>query len=120
MDPSHLFWQGMDPLAVVRALGQAVHHVHLKDTEIVPERVALAGVLDASPFDRPAERAWLFRAAGRVHDAAWWSSFLWALREAGYDDALAIENEDEALPGTAGVEAAARFILPLVREGAGR
>ena len=32
VDPSHLFWQGMDPLAVIRALGPAVYHVHLKDT----------------------------------------------------------------------------------------
>lgn len=114
MDPSHLFWQGMDPLAAIRALGSAVHHVHLKDTEIVAAEAALAGVLDHRPFDDPTRRAWVFRAAGRVHDRAWWTAFVDALRDAGYDDTLAIENEDPDLPGLAGVEEAARFMLPLL------
>jgi sugar phosphate isomerase/epimerase len=114
LDPSHLFWQGMDPIAVVRALGRAVHHVHLKDTEIIAEQVALAGVLDGRPFDDPTRRAWVFRTVGQVHDGAWWLGFLMALAEAGYDDALAIENEDAAFPGVSGVEQAARFTLPLI------
>lgn len=114
MDPSHLFWQGMDPLAAIRALGPAVHHVHLKDTQIVADQVALAGVLDQRPFDDPAQRAWVFRTVGQVHDESWWLSFLVALAEAGYDDALAIENEDVAYPGASGVEEAARFTLPLI------
>ena len=46
LDPSHLFWQQMDPLAVIRVLGEAVFHVHLKDTTPEPERMAIAGVLD--------------------------------------------------------------------------
>jgi sugar phosphate isomerase/epimerase len=61
LDPSHLFWQGMDPLAAIRALGPAVHHVHLKDTAINPEEVALAGVLDRRSFDDPARRVRLRR-----------------------------------------------------------
>lgn len=119
IDPSHLFWQRMDPLAVVRALGPAVHHVHLKDTEIVPDQVALAGVLDGRPFEDPARRAWLFRTVGAVHDRAWWASFIAALDEAGYEGALAIENEDPALPAVAGVEAAARFMGPILGRRAG-
>jgi sugar phosphate isomerase/epimerase len=57
VDPSHMFWQQMDPLAVIRTLGSAVHHVHLKDTQIVPDQVAIAGVLDQRPFENAAERA---------------------------------------------------------------
>jgi sugar phosphate isomerase/epimerase len=72
LDPSHLFWQQMDPLAVIRALGSAVHHVHLKDTEIVPDQVAIAGVLDQRPFDDPEHRAWVFRPVGSVHGHAFW------------------------------------------------
>ncbi len=52
LDPSHLFWQQMDPIAVIEALGPAIYHVHLKDTELLPAQVALAGVLDQRPFDR--------------------------------------------------------------------
>src|SRR5436190_11137278 len=90
VDPSHLFWQQMDPLAVVRALGPAVFHVHLKDTSLVPERLAIAGVLDQALFETPEERAWLFRTVGRGHDRAFWASFLGALAEVGYDDVVSI------------------------------
>ena len=114
MDPSHLFWQQMDPLAVIRALGPAIHHVHLKDTGIQPEQVALAGVLDTTPFEDARERAWVFRTVGRVHDRAWWSSFIATLRSVGYDGPLSIENEDPYQPAVEGVEEAAAFILPLI------
>jgi sugar phosphate isomerase/epimerase len=104
----------MDPLAVIRALGPAVHHVHLKDTQIVADQVALAGVLDQRPFDDPSRRAWVFRTVGAVHDRAFWASFVAALRDAGYDDVLAIENEDAGLSPEAAVEQAARFMAPLL------
>jgi sugar phosphate isomerase/epimerase len=114
VDPSHLFWQQMDPIAVVRALGPAVHHVHLKDTQVLPDQVAIAGVLDQRPFDDPANRAWVFRTVGSVHGPEFWSAFLTALRAAGYDDVLAIENEDAGLSPEAGVEEAAAFMRPLL------
>jgi sugar phosphate isomerase/epimerase len=115
LDPSHLFWQGMDPLAVVRALGSAVRHVHLKDTEIVTEQVALAGVLDSRPFDDPTRRGWVFRTTGAIHDLGWWTAFVDELAAAGYDDALSIENEDPGLPPEASVERAADFMGPIIR-----
>jgi sugar phosphate isomerase/epimerase len=114
LDPSHLFWQGMDPLAVIRALGPAVHHVHLKDTEIVPDEVALAGVLDQRPFDDPSRRAWVFRTVGAVHDERFWASFVATLREVGYDGTLSIENEDAVLPPEAAVEQAAGFMARIL------
>jgi sugar phosphate isomerase/epimerase len=116
LDPSHLFWQGMDPLAVIRELGDAIAHVHLKDTEIIADQVAIAGVLDQRPFDRPAERAWVFRSAGSVHGVEFWSAFIDALAATGYDDALAIENEDVSVTPEQGVELAAAFMRPLLEE----
>ena len=114
IDPSHLLWQQMDPMAVIRALGPAVHHVHLKDTEIVPDQVAITGVLDQRSFDDPAQRAWVFRTAGSVHGHAFWSAFVAALRQVGYDDVLAIENEDAGLPPEAAVREAARFMRSIL------
>ena len=114
VDPSHMFWQQMDPLAVIRALGPAVHHVHLKDTQLVPDEVALAGVLDQRPFEDPKHRAWGFRTIGRGHGPEFWSAFVAALREVGYDDVLSIENEDEFQPAEPGVREAAAFMLPLM------
>ena len=114
VDPSHLFWQQMDPLAVIRALGPAVYHVHLKDTELVHEQVALAGVLDQRSVRRPVAAGWVFRTVGSVHEVEFWSAFVAALREVGYDDVLAIENEDAGLPPEAAVEEAARFMRPIL------
>jgi sugar phosphate isomerase/epimerase len=114
VDPSHLFWQQMDPLAVIADLGPAVYHVHLKDTEIVPGQVALAGVLDQRPFDDPAQRGWVFRAVGSVRGPEYWSAFIAALRAVGYDDVLSIENEDVSLPPEAAVAKTAAFMRPLL------
>jgi sugar phosphate isomerase/epimerase len=116
IDPSHLFWQQMDPIAVIRALGPAVHHVHVKDTEIVPDQVAIAGVLDQRPFDDPSNRAWVFRSAGSVQGHEFWSAFVAALRDVGYDDVLAIENEDASLPPETAVREAASFIRPMLSD----
>jgi sugar phosphate isomerase/epimerase len=109
MDPSHLFWQQMDPLAVIAALGPAVHHVHLKDTAVEPREVALAGVLDVRPFDDPARRAWNFRTVGRGHDAAFWEGFVRALGNVGYDGSLSIEHEDRSEDPLVGVAESAAF-----------
>ncbi|CAN5772015.1 sugar phosphate isomerase/epimerase [soil metagenome] len=116
VDPSHMFWQQMDPLAVVRELGPAVHHVHLKDTQLIPDQVAIAGVLDQRPFSDPTQRAWVFRTIGRGHDRTFWSAFVRSLREVGYQDALSIENEDVSQPSEEGVEEAAAFMLPMLTD----
>lgn len=117
IDPSHMFWQQMDPLRVVEALGPAVHHVHLKDTTLDAEELALSGVLDWRPWDDPANRSWVFSTIGRGHPASFWGAFFDTLRNVGYDDALSIENEDVLLPGAAGVSAAIEFAMPLLAAG---
>lgn len=116
LDPSHLFWQQMDPIAVAAALGPVIRHVHLKDTGIVADQVALAGVLDHRSFDTPDARAWNFRTLGQGHDEAFWRRFLAALGEAGYDGALSIENEDRSLDPVDSVVASASFVTPLIAE----
>jgi sugar phosphate isomerase/epimerase len=110
VDPSHMFWQQIDPVRAVEALGDAVYHVHLKDLEFDEGELALAGVLDSRPFDDPARRAWIFRTVGRGHGAAFWSSLVDALSKAGYDDVLSIENEDPIQAAEEGVREAAAFV----------
>jgi sugar phosphate isomerase/epimerase len=114
IDPSHMFWQQMDPLRVVAALGPAVHHVHLKDTQLDENEVALNGVLDFRSWDDPAHRSWVFRTVGEGHPASFWKLFLQALVASGYDDVLSIENEDPLLPGKTGVARAVDFISSLI------
>ena len=102
-DPSHLFWMGADPLAAVRALGDAIYHVHAKDTRIDAANAAIHGLIDTTPNDRLAERAWGYVTLGFGHGEPWWREFCIALRLAGYDDVLSIEHEDLLLPPEEGV-----------------
>jgi sugar phosphate isomerase/epimerase len=94
LDPSHLFWQQIDPLIAIRELGPAIFHVHAKDTAIDPVNVARNGVLDVGSYARPGERSWIFRSVGDGHDLLFWKQFVSSLRLVGYDHVLSIEHED--------------------------
>jgi len=114
LDPSHLWWQGMDPLEVVRALGPAVGHVHAKDTRLDPRNAALNGYLDTTPPLVPTRRPWVFRAVGYGHDAGWWRDFVSVLQMQGYDGVLSIEHEDPLMDLEEGTRKAAEFLHPIV------
>ena len=99
LDPSHLFWQGIDLEVAIAELGKAgaIFHTHAKDTAINPRNAALNGVLDTVPLDQVGRRSWIFRTVGYGHGELDWRRFLSALRLAGYDDVLSIEHEDALL-----------------------
>ncbi len=94
LDPSHLFWQQIDPIHAIRILKDAVYYVHAKDTALHPYNVAANGVLDTKPYRNIAERSWVFRSVGYGHDLLFWRQFVSALREIGFDGVLSIEHED--------------------------
>jgi sugar phosphate isomerase/epimerase len=112
-DPSHLWWQGADPLTVIAALGDAgaLAHVHAKDTELIADRIARDGVLETTPSGRPQERAWRFRAVGLGHSEAEWAAMLAALRDAGYDGTVSVEHEDRLLDRDEGLAGAVGLLL---------
>lgn len=114
LDPSHLWWQGMDPLEVVRALGPALGHVHAKDTRVDPHNTGINGCLDTTLPAVPAAMPWVFRAVGFGHGAAWWRDFISLLQMHGYDGVLSIEHEDPLMGLEEGTRAAAEFLKPLV------
>lgn len=95
-DPSHLWWQGVDPIAAVRQLGEegALFHCHAKDVRIDPYNSALNGNLDAKSYAQIAKRSWVFRSVGYGHGIEWWKDFVSNLRMVGYDYVLSIEHED--------------------------
>jgi len=94
LDPSHLFWNGVDPVAAIRRLGNAIYHMHGKDCYIDPWNVSVNGCNDNKPYDQIARRAWTFRSIGYGHDAKTWKDIISALRVVGYDYVISIEHED--------------------------
>lgn len=102
-DPSHLFWMGADPLAAVRALGDAIYHVHAKDTRMDAANAAVNSAIDTTPMADLARRSWGYVTLGFGHGESWWREFCIALRLAGYDDVLSIEHEDLLLEPEDGV-----------------
>jgi sugar phosphate isomerase/epimerase len=120
-DPSHLFWQGIDPVAAVEELGEtgAIFHVHAKDTFLDPELVGRRGVLETEPFAEFERRSWNFRTVGDGHDEATWRAIVGALRRAGYDGVLSLEHEDPWLDRDEGVERGVAFLREVVDATAG-
>jgi sugar phosphate isomerase/epimerase len=94
LDPSHRFWMGADPLAAIGALGEAIFHVHAKDTLLHTENAAINSLIDTTPMADLVQRSWSYVTLGHGHDALWWEAFCAELRIAGYDDVLSIEHED--------------------------
>jgi sugar phosphate isomerase/epimerase len=129
LDASHLFWQQMDPIAVVRELGPLIFHAAAKDVRINTETAALNGVLDnsfrrlgpseprtnlggdewANEWPKPA--AWDFVALGKGHDTAYWTEFLRALQDVDPEIMVNIEHEDTELGRIEGLEVAAEVLI---------
>ncbi|MDR0292523.1 MAG: sugar phosphate isomerase/epimerase [Oscillospiraceae bacterium] len=110
VDPSHLFWQGADPVQAIMALKGAIYHFHAKDTNINIYNTAVNGVLDTGSLLGLENRSWLFRTVGYGHDAIVWGNIVTALRLAGYDGAVSIEHEDAFMSIEEGLEKGIRFL----------
>jgi sugar phosphate isomerase/epimerase len=113
-DPSHMFWQGVDPVAAIRALGSSIYHVHAKDCRIDKANTALNGVVDTKSYTKESERSWIFRTVGYGHDALVWKNIVSALRLTGYDHVLSIEHEDSLMSGAEGLKKAIAFLRDIV------
>ena len=109
-DPSHLIWQGIEPVAAIRALKGAIYHVHAKDTKIDKYNTAVNGVLDTKHYGRELERSWIFRTVGYGNEAGYWKDLVSALQLVGYDRVLSIEHEDSLMSIDEGLEKAVAFL----------
>lgn len=106
LDLSHLWWQGMDPATVIRALGDAIFHFHAKDTKIDAINTARNGVLDTEHYGNEINRSWIFRSVGYGHDVSVWKDVVSNLRMVGYDYAISIEHEDSLMSQNEGLKKA--------------
>ena len=115
-DPSHLIWQGIDPVAAIRELKGAIYHVHAKDTKIDKYNTAKNGVLDTKHYGRELERAWVFRTVGYGNNESYWRDLVSNLRLCGYDKVLSIEHEDSVMSIDEGLRKAVAFLKDIVIE----
>jgi sugar phosphate isomerase/epimerase len=113
-DPSHLFWQGIDPIASIRKLGKAIFHIHAKDTKICPYNTPVNGVLDTKHYSDEINRSWIFRTIGYGHDYSFWKDFVSNLRMVGYDGVLSIEHEDSLMSANEGLMKAVAMLKQVI------
>jgi sugar phosphate isomerase/epimerase len=110
LDPSHMWWQGIDPVASIKILGKAgaIHHFHAKDTYIDQDNVNMYGLTDMQPYGEVKTRAWTFRSVGCGHSVQEWSDMMSALRTYGYDYVVSIEHEDPIMSVEEGFQRAVK------------
>ena len=109
-DPSHLIWQGIDPVAAIRELKGAIYHFHAKDTKIDKYNTAKAGVLDTKHYSDEANRSWIFRSVGYGNGLDYWRDMISNLRLVGYDKVMSIEHEDSLMTPEEGLCHAVEFL----------
>lgn len=122
LDPSHFFWQGIDPVESARILGDAgaIFHVHGKDCGIDPHNTRRNGVLDTKSYGDLHNRSWVFRACGYGHGDEFWKPFISMLRAKGYDGVISIEHEDSYMSVQEGFEKAVAYLRGvMIKEPAG-
>ena len=109
-DPSHLIWQGMDPVAVIRELDGMIYNVHAKDVRTDALNIAKNGVLDTKHYSDERHRSWIFRTIGYGNDIKYWKDIFSELRIAGYDGVISIEHEDSLMNREEGLRQAVKTV----------
>jgi sugar phosphate isomerase/epimerase len=108
LDPSHLWWQGIDPAQAARYLARedCLYYFHAKDAAIDSNYVSYYGVADMQSFSNAFGRAWQFRTVGFGHDLKVWADLFSTMRSIGYDDIISIEHEDSYMSVEEGLDKA--------------
>ncbi|MDH7599566.1 MAG: sugar phosphate isomerase/epimerase [Sedimentisphaerales bacterium] len=105
-DPSHLYWQRVDPVCFIREFPDRIFHVHMKDAALQLDGKSgiLASHLD---FGDP-RRGWDFRSLG--HGGVDFEQIIRALNQVGYDGPLSVEWEDSGMDRLFGAKEACEFV----------
>jgi sugar phosphate isomerase/epimerase len=108
-DPSHLFWQGVDPVEFVRRFPDRIYHVHVKDAVLTLN--GRSGVLNGYLPSGDARRGWQYRCPGR--GGIDWEGVIRALNDAGYAGPLSVEYHDRGMDPEYGAREACEFVKRL-------
>ena len=105
-DPSHLIWQGVDPVEFIRAFPDRIYHVHMKDA--VVKLNGKSGILNSHLGFGDPRRGWDFRSLGR--GAVNFEEIIRALNDVGYQGPLSVEWEDSGMDRDHGAKEACQFV----------
>lgn len=114
IDPSHFFWMGMDPTAVVAHIGERVGYCHGKDVVFSKRNLALNGLLDRRWPRPPESMPWNFAVVGRGRNPRWWSDFVAAVLSDTRALTIAIEHEDPFITAQDGIPEAAALLATAI------
>lgn len=127
LDPTHLFWQGMDPIVCMQNLSDMIVSVHAQDTKINRSIVEKNGVFDWKSYDRfnfkmnvVNKRAWFWRIVGYGHGYDFWQEFVSTLRMVGYEGSLTIEHLDPLIETREGILKSIDFLQRVIFHKPGR
>jgi sugar phosphate isomerase/epimerase len=110
-DPSHMVWQGLDPVAFILDFSDRIYHVDCKDT-----RMRMGGgrngILSSHKQWADPRRGWDFVSTGRG-DVQWEDAFR-ALTAIGYDGPISVEWEDAGMDRLEGAPAGLAYVRSLL------
>lgn len=113
-DPSHLFWQGIDPVFAIDQVKDCIYHVHAKDSAINPIHAMRNGVIDPKPYADFNNRSWNFRSVGYGQPIETWKKIISALSSSGYEGVISIEHEDALMTAREGFEKTVKFLKEIL------
>lgn len=105
-DPSHLIWQGVDPVQFIRYFPDRIFHVHMKDAIVKLD--GKAGILASHLNFGDYRRGWDFRSLG--HGSVNFEEIIRALNDIGYNGPLSVEWEDSGMDREFGAKEACQFV----------
>ena len=108
-DPSHLHWQGIDPVEFLRRFPDRIFHVHIKDATLTLN--GRAGILTGYWPSGDPRRGFQFRSPGR--GGIDWEAIIRGLNEIGYDGALSVDWHDAGMDREFGAAEACQFVKRL-------
>ena len=113
-DPSHLFWQGIDPVLAINEVKDCIFHVHAKDCSVNKANCITNGILDSKPYSDFRNRSWNFRSVGYGQSLETWKNIISALVSVGYSGVISIEHEDALMTAEEGIEKTVEFLNNII------
>ena len=105
-DPSHMHWQGFDPVEFLRRFPDRIYHVHVKDAQLTLN--GRAGILAGYWPSGDSRAGWQFRSPG--HGGIDWPAIIRTLNAIGYEGALSVDWHDPGMDREYGAIDACRFV----------